>query len=166
MSRSLALALVADLCVCASHKTPLAIGESKQLRSVCAPAISPSPMTVPENFPASRLRRALPPEVSPFLPEGYRDETYLAWERGHKANAHREWNRVPNQPLHSAMPRDGEFAEVALRASALKPAPTSSSCSRKMALRDAVKSAVGAKRFATGLYEFLYGPGTRQKGDT
>jgi len=36
----------------------------------------------------------------------------------------------------------------------------------KMALRDAVKSAVGAKRFATGLYEFLYGPGTRQKGDT
>jgi hypothetical protein len=72
---------------------------------------------------------------------------------------------VPNQPLHSAVLRDGEFAEAAPRARIEARANLIFSF-EKMALRDAVKSAVGAKRFATGLYEFLYGPGTRQKGDT
>ena len=30
----------------------------------------------------------------------------------------------------------------------------------KMALRDAIKSTAGARTFATGLYEFLHGPGS------
>lgn len=97
-----------------------------------------------------------------FFPEGFRDETYLAWERDYKANAHREWNRVLSQPIHAALLRKGEFAEVALRAVRIEARTNLIFSFEKMALRDAVKSAAGAKRFATGLYDFLYGAGTRQ----
>ena len=51
-----------------------------------------------------------------FFPDGFRDQTYQAWERDYKVNAHREWNRVLNQSLHKALLRRGEFEEAALRA--------------------------------------------------
>jgi hypothetical protein len=98
-----------------------------------------------------------------FFPEGFRDETYLAWERDYKANAHREWNRVLNQALHAALMRNGEFAEGALRAVRIEALTNLIFSSEKMALRDAVKSAAGAKIFATGLYDFLCGAGSERE---
>jgi len=94
-----------------------------------------------------------------FFPGGFHDETYRAWERDYKENAHREWNRVLNQSLHSALLRKGEFAEVALRAIKIEARTNLIFSFEKMAMRDAVKSAAGAKAFATGLYDFLYGQG-------
>ena len=92
-----------------------------------------------------------------FFPEGFHDETYLAWERDYKANAHREWNRVLNRRIHAALLRKSEFAEVALRAVRIEARTNLIFSFEKMALRDAVKSAAGAKAFANGLYDFLYG---------
>jgi hypothetical protein len=98
-----------------------------------------------------------------FFAGGFRDETYLAWERDYKANAHREWNRVLSQPDHAALLRNGEFAEIALRAVRIEARTNLIFSFEKMALRDAVKSAAGAKRFATGLYDFLYGLESEQE---
>ena len=97
-----------------------------------------------------------------FFPEGFHDETYLAWERDYKANAHREWNRVLDRPIHAALLRKSEFAEVALRAVRIEARTNLIFSFEKMALRDAVKSAAGAKAFAEGLYDFLYGRGRIQ----
>lgn len=98
-----------------------------------------------------------------FFPQGFRDETYLAWERDYKANAHHEWNRTLNQSLHAALLSKGEFAEVALRAVRIEARTNLIFSFEKMALRDAVKSTAGAKRFARGLYDFLYGPRSQQE---
>jgi hypothetical protein len=98
-----------------------------------------------------------------FFPEGFRDGTYLAWERDYKANAHREWNRVLNRRIHASLLRHSEFAEVALRAVRIEARTNLIFSFEKMALRDAVKSAAGAKAFAKGLYEFLYGQESAQK---
>jgi hypothetical protein len=92
-----------------------------------------------------------------FFPDGFRDETYLAWERDYKVNAHREWNRVLNRRVHAALLRKSEFAEVSLRAVRVEARTNLIFSFEKMALRDAVKSATGAKAFAKGLYDFLYG---------
>lgn len=108
---------------------------------------------------AARCRR----KFLHFFPEGFRDETYLAWERDYKENAHREWSRTLSQRLHAALLRDGDFAEVALRAVRIEARTNLIFSFEKMALRDAVKSAAGAKRFATGLYDFLYGSGSGQE---
>ena len=108
---------------------------------------------------AARCRR----KFLHFFPEGFRDETYLAWERDYKANAHREWTRVLNQQTHAALLRNGEFAEIALRAVRIEARTNLIFSFEKMALRDAVKTASGAKKFAIALYDLLYGRGSREE---
>jgi len=98
-----------------------------------------------------------------FFPDGFRDETYLAWERGYKANAHREWNRILSQTVHADLLRQREYAEIALRAVRIEARTNLIFSFEKMALRDAVKSVAGEKAFATGLYDFLYGSGSREQ---
>jgi hypothetical protein len=97
-----------------------------------------------------------------FFPEGFRDETYLAWEREYKANAHREWNRLLSQPLYANLIGNCDYAEVALRAVRIESRTNLIFSFEKMALRDAIKSTAGAKKFATGLYDFLYGTDSGQ----
>lgn len=92
-----------------------------------------------------------------FFPGGFRDETYLAWERNYKVNAHREWERLLNQHAYSELLRKGEFGEVALRAVRIEARTNLIFSFEKMALRDAIKTRAGAKKFSTGLHEFLYG---------
>lgn len=121
------------------------------------PALKPV-STSPERG-ARRCRR----RFLHFFPDGFRDETYQAWERDYKVNAHREWNRVLNQSLHKALLRKGEFEEVALRAVRIEARTNLIFSFEKMALRDAIKSAAGAKAFATGLYDYLYGPGAPEE---
>ncbi|HEY2913199.1 MAG TPA: hypothetical protein VGK21_07555 [Candidatus Angelobacter sp.] len=92
-----------------------------------------------------------------FFPDGFQDETYLAWERDYKWNANREWERMLDQPVFSRLLREGDYAEVALRAVRVEARTNLIFSFEKMALRDAVKSTAGARMFATGLYDFLYG---------
>ena len=94
-----------------------------------------------------------------FFPDGFRDETYLAWERDYKVNAHNEWVRLLSQTEHERLLGDGDFGEVALRAVRIESRTNLIFSFEKMALRDAVKPPAGARAFASGLYDFLYGGG-------
>jgi hypothetical protein len=91
-----------------------------------------------------------------FFSEGFRDDTYLEWERNYKANAHAQWLTLLDRDMHRSLLRQGRFDEVAARAVRIESRTNLLFSFEKMALRDAVKSAGGAEIFATGLYDLLY----------
>jgi len=92
-----------------------------------------------------------------YFPDGFRDETYVDWERGYKATAHERWSDELGRKEHRALLAAGDFAEVARRAVAIESRTNLLFSFEKMALRDAVRTADGAETFARGLYEFLHG---------
>jgi hypothetical protein len=92
-----------------------------------------------------------------FFPEGFRDPTYIDWERGYKWEAHERWRGLLGREVHRELIADGEYAEVARRAVTIESRTNLLFSFEKMALRDAVKSTAGAKAFAEGLFEFLHG---------
>ena len=87
-----------------------------------------------------------------FFPRGFRDPDDVETERDYKWESHLRW-------------RDSlGVEEIAARAVRIE---QRSLCSmlfsfEQMALRDAVKSASGARAFAEGLFAFLYGGGELQ----
>jgi hypothetical protein len=124
----------------------------------------------------SKLVRSLTPGASPshhhtaaavrcrrkflrFFPGGFYDEKYIAWERGYKWAAHEQWDEVLNRAAYRALLRAGEFADIAARAVRLESRTNLLFSFEKMAIRDAVKSPEGARAFAEGLYDFVYGAG-------
>src|SRR6185503_9809043 len=92
-----------------------------------------------------------------FFPGGFRDETYIDWERDYKWQAHLRWNETLGRSRWQAMLHEGRFAEIAADAVRIESRTNLLFSFEKMALRDAVRSPSGAKAFAAGLYEFLYG---------
>lgn len=92
-----------------------------------------------------------------FFPEGFRDPKYVDWERGYKWEAHERWRESLGREVHRELIADGKYAEVAKRAVAIESRTNLLFSFEKMALRDAVKTAAGAKAFAEGLFEFLHG---------
>src|SRR5690242_15247585 len=98
-----------------------------------------------------------------FFPEGFRDETYIDWERGYKENAHLQWLEQLGRAELLRLLADEQFAEVAARAVRIESRTNLLFSFEKMAFRDAVKPEVGAKAFATGLFDLLHGPGTLQR---
>ena len=97
-----------------------------------------------------------------FFPKGFRDETYLAWERDYKWETHQRWQEALAPDEFRRLLRRREYAEIAARAVRTEQRSRHSMIFsfEKMALRDAVKSGAGARAFATGLYEFLHGTGS------
>jgi hypothetical protein len=94
-----------------------------------------------------------------FFPGGFRDETYLDWERGYKWEAHERWEESLNQAEFHRLIRAGHFSEAASRAVRVEQSTRYSMLFsfEKMALRDAVKTEDGARTFSEGLYDFLHG---------
>jgi hypothetical protein len=97
-----------------------------------------------------------------FFPEGFRDETYLDWERGYKLRAHREWQSVLNRTAYQSKLSEGKFFESGVGAVKIESRTNLLFSFEKMAIRDALKSERGARAFAEGLYAFLHGPGNLQ----
>jgi hypothetical protein len=97
-----------------------------------------------------------------FFPGGFLDETYLEWERDYKWETHRRWDAVLSRRGFRALLEQGAFAEVAARAVRVEQQSKHAMIFsfEKMALRDAVKTASGARAFAEGLFEFLHGAGS------
>ena len=97
-----------------------------------------------------------------YFAKGFRDETYLAWERDYKWETHQRWEEALNRHDFRRLLEQREYAEIAARAIRTEQRSRHSLIFsfEKMALRDAVKSTAGARAFATGLYEFLYGRAT------
>lgn len=95
------------------------------------------------------------------FPEGFQDETYLDWERSYKWAVHKEWQATLGKRDFRALLDADQHQEIAARALRVEQRsrhPMLFSF-EKMALRDAVRSAAGARAFAGGLYAFLHGPG-------
>ena len=95
-----------------------------------------------------------------FFPDGFRDETYIDWERDYKWEAHERWSTQLSQSEFRSLISSGDSAEVARRAVTIESRTNLLFSFEKMAMRDAVKSPQGARAFAEGLYEFLYGRGS------
>ena len=95
------------------------------------------------------------------FPAGFRDETYLDWERDYKWEAHERWQDALGAREFSRLIGQRAFAELAARAVRVEQRVRHSMLFsfEKMALRDAVKSAAGARIFAEGLHDFLHGSG-------
>ncbi|HZI20134.1 MAG TPA: hypothetical protein VEY09_16235 [Pyrinomonadaceae bacterium] len=127
--------------------------------SISKPGSGPSRPSALRGKPASagalRCRR----KFLHFFPGGFRDPTYLDWEREYKWETHLRWEQVLGRGEFSRLLRSRQFAEVAARAVRVEQRSRHSMIFsfEKMALRDAVKSEEGARAFAEGLYEFLHG---------
>ena len=98
-----------------------------------------------------------------YFPEGFKDETYIAWERGYKADAARDWQAVLARPGFAALLASGRFREIATQAIRVESRTNLLFSFEKMALRDAVRTSAGARRFAEGLHGFLHGTGTDEE---
>ena len=96
-----------------------------------------------------------------LFPGGFRDETYLSWEREYKWETHERWEESLSREEFRRLLRAREFSEVAARAARVEQRSRYQMIFsfEKMALRDAVKTQEGARAFAEGLYEFLHGGG-------
>jgi hypothetical protein len=98
-----------------------------------------------------------------FFPGGFRDETYVAWERGYKETAHRAWSEQLDAATHRRLLAAGRFTEIAARAIRIEARTNLLFSFEKMAVRDAVAVPAGARDFARGLYALLYGGGTEAR---
>ena len=92
-----------------------------------------------------------------FFPGAFHDETYLAWERNYKWNAHQQWNAFLSFPAFRTLLQQKKFVEIAAHALRVESRTNLLFSFEKMAIRDALKSPVGARAFSIGLYDFLYG---------
>lgn len=94
-----------------------------------------------------------------FFPAGFGDATYLEWERDYKWETHLRWQAELGKDEFRRLLRARQYTEVAARAVRVEQRSRHSMIFsfEKMALRDAVKSAAGARTFAEGLYGFLHG---------
>lgn len=93
------------------------------------------------------------------FPGGYGDETYLAWERDYKVNAHETWERELSKDTLDELIDAKEFDTIAQRAVRIESRTNLLFSFEKMALRDALKSPAGAKAFALGINDYLHGDG-------
>lgn len=100
-----------------------------------------------------------------FFPGGFKDETYIDWERSYKRETHERWEEALGRDEFRALLRRREFSEIASRAARVEQRSRHSMIFsfEKMALRDAVKSEMGARAFAEGLYDFLHGAGNMER---
>ncbi|MGI8836122.1 MAG: hypothetical protein ACR2H4_05725 [Pyrinomonadaceae bacterium] len=98
-----------------------------------------------------------------FFPAGFRDETYIDWERGYKWTAHEQWNEALSRNTFSELLKRRKFSEVAARAVRIESRTNLLFSFEKMALRDAVKTTAGARVFAEELFDFLHGGGALER---
>jgi hypothetical protein len=91
-----------------------------------------------------------------YYPRGFVDPDYLDLERDYKWTAHERWSRDLGKDEFKRLLQAREYREIAARAIGIEARTNLVFSFEKMALRDAVKGAGGAKSFAEGLFEFLH----------
>lgn len=117
------------------------------------PAASP-----PSGLPgALRCRR----QFLRQFPGGFRDATYLDWERDYKWETHLRWQAALPQETFRKLLHSGGFDEAAARAVRVEQRSRHAMLFsfEKMALRDALRDPGAVRAFARGLYDFLHGAG-------
>jgi len=94
------------------------------------------------------------------FPGGFRDETYVHWERAYKWRAHLEWHEHLDVRTFRHLLRARQYTEIASRAIRIESRTNLLFSFEKMALRDAVRSRRGAECFAKALFNLLHGRAT------
>jgi hypothetical protein len=98
-----------------------------------------------------------------YFKKGYPDQEYYAWERGYKWEAHLAWEEQLNKKEFKRLLDEKNYREIANRAVKIETKTNLLFSFEKMALRDGVKSEAGAKAFAEGLFNYVYGKGDMKK---
>ena len=98
-----------------------------------------------------------------FFPNGFNDERYLEWERDYKAEAHARWTAALSATTFGQLMAADKHHEIAAEALRIEARTNLLFSFEKMAVRDAVRTAAGARRFAEGLNAWLHGRGSMEK---
>jgi hypothetical protein len=136
---------------------PMALTQPKRQLSPARPAA----------LRARRNRRSGPQQSRPIararrkflraFPGGFRDETYVAWEGDYKWQAHLRWQDVLGEADFRRRIVERQFEDIARLASSIESRTNLLFSFEKMALRDAIRSAAGARAFSSALLDFLHG---------
>jgi hypothetical protein len=94
-----------------------------------------------------------------IFPGGFQDPTYVDWERSYKWDAHRRWAGALGKATFRSLLDAGAYKDAATTAVRIESRTNLLFSFEKMAVRDAVATGSGARMFATGLYDWLHGPG-------
>lgn len=92
-----------------------------------------------------------------YFKKGFADGTYISWERQYKLDAHFQFQQLLNKTDYERLLLTKKYSDIALTAVRVESRTNLLFSFEKMALRDAIKSNEGAKAFANGLYEYVYG---------
>jgi hypothetical protein len=92
-----------------------------------------------------------------YFKKGYEDPKYISWEREYKETAHRQFQDQLNKSSFKSLFKEQQFESIAQIAVKIESRTNLLFSFEKMALRDAVKSPDGAKTFAMGLFDYIYG---------
>jgi hypothetical protein len=91
-----------------------------------------------------------------YFKKGFSDATYKAWERQYKLDVHFQFQQLLNKDAYAQLLKQKKYSEIALTAVKIESKTNLLFSFEKMALRDAIKEAKGAKAFAEGLFEYIY----------
>jgi hypothetical protein len=105
---------------------------------------------------AARARR----KFLKFFPGGFGDETYIDWERDYKWAAHERWQETLEPASYRKLLAAEAYEAIAGTAVRIESRTNLLFSFEKMALRDAIRFPAGARIFAEGLYDFLWGRGS------
>jgi hypothetical protein len=108
-------------------------------------------------FAAAAIARRSRRKFLKYYPRGFSDSDYLELERGYKWVAHERWLASLSESDLRRLIENEEFSAIAARAVSIESRTNLLFSFEKMALRDAVKPAAGAKAFSNGLFDLLYG---------
>jgi hypothetical protein len=92
-----------------------------------------------------------------IFPGGFTDPDYLELERDYKWRAHEQWLDALGPASLGSLLQRGRETEAAALAVTIESRTNLLFSFEKMALRDAVRSADGARIFARGLFDLLHG---------
>jgi hypothetical protein len=92
-----------------------------------------------------------------YFKKGFKEEKYVHWERGYKEEAHKQFAELLGKEKFAELLQKKKYAEIAAIAIRIESKTNLLFSFEKMALRDAVKTGAGAKAFAMGLYDYIYG---------
>lgn len=113
--------------------------------------------------PAGKARSICKKKFLFYFKKGFQSQKYYDWERGYKWEAHVLWLEMLNKKQYKQLLDAGEYAEIANRAAKIESKTNLLFSFEKMALRDAIRSEEGARAFAEGLFNLVYGAGKLQK---
>ena len=111
----------------------------------------------PQQRPLSREAMRARRKFLRVFPGGFRDQTYIDWERNYKWEAHARWEEALGAAAFERLIKEKKFEDVAAAATRIESRTNLLFSFEKMALRDAVKSPAGAKAFALALFDLLHG---------